>query len=99
MVFEGLTGLPPPMHISCPEHLTRSVRRASGFVLTAQGLPTRKRARKAAYRRPLFLRGRLPPAAGTASHGRLVLRLDGISSIGSARDGGAENTKVSATPQ
>ena len=34
-MFEGLTGLPPPMHISCPEHLTRSVRRASGFVPTA----------------------------------------------------------------
>ena len=33
-MFEGLTGLPPPMHISCPEHLTRSVRRASGFVQT-----------------------------------------------------------------
>ena len=38
MVFEGLTDLPPPMHISCPEHLTRSVRRASGFVLTPKGL-------------------------------------------------------------
>ena len=34
MVFEGLTDLPPPMHISRPEHLTRSVRRASGFVQT-----------------------------------------------------------------
>jgi hypothetical protein len=39
LVFEGLTCLPPPMHISCPEHLTRSVRRASGFVLTAQCRP------------------------------------------------------------
>jgi hypothetical protein len=39
LVFEGLTGLPAPMHISCPEHLTGSVRRASGCVLTPQGLP------------------------------------------------------------
>jgi hypothetical protein len=32
-VLDGLVDLPPSLDVSCPEHLTRSVRRASGLVV------------------------------------------------------------------
>ena len=69
-MFEGLTGLPPPMHISCPEHLTRSVRRASGFVLTAQRRPTSDRVNRSPQADHSLVMGAREPDA--ACRGQLV---------------------------